>query len=145
MVSLILFGFTILRSDVIILCYLSSDGICCSYGSGSYSVAFGGTKVASGGAFTSAEVKSIGSRCGSLRADTPAFICGDIAEKNQCNKSATCAWSGNGINGDCIKALKPELPVDLDETKCLTCRATGQSCCGICQAFGPKASRGCFF
>ena len=40
------------------------DGICCSYGSGSYLVKYGGNDVASGGSFGSSETKTFG-ECGS--------------------------------------------------------------------------------
>eukprot|EP00573_Skeletonema_grethae_P005131 CAMPEP_0201696978 /NCGR_PEP_ID=MMETSP0578-20130828/8914_1 /ASSEMBLY_ACC=CAM_ASM_000663 /TAXON_ID=267565 /ORGANISM="Skeletonema grethea, Strain CCMP 1804" /LENGTH=628 /DNA_ID=CAMNT_0048183025 /DNA_START=80 /DNA_END=1963 /DNA_ORIENTATION=+ len=39
------------------------DGICCGYGSGGYSVKYGGSEVAEGGSFGFTETKSFGSSC----------------------------------------------------------------------------------
>jgi len=47
------------------------DGICCSYGSGSYTVEFGGVVEKEGGAFTTTESTTFGS-CGPVTAPTPA-------------------------------------------------------------------------
>ena len=40
------------------------DGMCCSYGSGSYSVSYNSNVVASGGQFTSSDSSTFGSSCG---------------------------------------------------------------------------------
>jgi hypothetical protein len=119
------------------------DGICCSYGLGSYTVEFGGAIVASGGAFGSEESKSIGSAsCGNIPPNQPEPDCNDITQKNVCRGADTCTWNGNGNNGNCVKAPKPQDPAP--QPKCEMCRATGLSCCGTCVFSGPKANRGCF-
>ena len=119
------------------------DGICCSYGLGSYTVELGGAIVASGGAFGIQESKSIGSAsCGNIPPNQPEPDCSDITKKNLCRDADTCNWNGNGNNGSCVQAPKPQDPAP--QPKCEMCRATGLSCCGTCVFSGPKANRGCF-
>ena len=48
------------------------DGVCCSYGQGSYSVSYDGIQVASGGAFSSVEVTTFGDRCTASPSITPS-------------------------------------------------------------------------
>ena len=48
------------------------DGICCSYGSGSYTVEYGGVSLASGGQFTSTETKQLYGSCNTTPPPTNA-------------------------------------------------------------------------
>jgi hypothetical protein len=53
---------TITTSDLTVVSFLlcSGDGICCSYGSGEYTVSYDGTEIASGGYFGSSQSHSFG-------------------------------------------------------------------------------------
>ena len=48
------------------------DGICCGYGSGSYTVEYGGVSLASGGQFTSTETKSLYGSCNTTPPPSPS-------------------------------------------------------------------------
>ncbi|MBC8266538.1 MAG: T9SS type A sorting domain-containing protein [Flavobacteriales bacterium] len=66
------------------------DGICCSWGSGSYTVYYGGTSVASGGSFTyDEETCNIGTCTGT---------CSIIIPPNASNEGESC---GSDANGGC--------------------------------------------
>ena len=47
------------------------DGICCSYGSGSYTITYDGVEVGSGGAFATTETVSFGTTCGGSPTNPP--------------------------------------------------------------------------
>jgi subtilisin family serine protease len=86
------------------------DGICCSYGQGSYEVTLDGAVVASGGAFAFSEQTKFNGICPSNRPiPKPVDVCSRILRKGKCKNTEGCAWSGNANNGSCAKAPK-EIP-----------------------------------
>lgn len=83
------------------------DGICCSYGQGSYEVTLGGDQVAAGGEFGYSERTTISGVCPNLGPIfEPADICSDIKNRGRCKKFEECAWKGNAYNGVCVKTPK---------------------------------------
>lgn len=115
------------------------DGICCSYGNGSYSVTAGGTELATGGTFTQSETTNFclpvggGSSCtdGIMNGDETGVDCGGP----DCPACPSC--DDNIMNGD-------ETGVDCGgscPTACPTCNdgvmngeETGVDCGGSCAA-----------
>jgi hypothetical protein len=96
------------------------DGICCTYGSGSYTVSAGGSTVASGGSFTSSETTNF---CVGGSAPVPG--CTDPSAHNY-NPAATvddgsCVTCSDGVqNGD-------ETGIDCGGSLCDACPTGGGS------------------
>ncbi len=76
------------------------DGICCSYGNGSYTLASSdGTTVANGGSFTSSESTSFCVEAPTNGADTQApSTPGNVTASNITNTTATISWSASSDN-----------------------------------------------
>lgn len=73
------------------------DGICCSYGNGSYSLTQGGTTLASGGTFTASDPTDF---CiGGTGADTtPPSNPGSVSVSNEAETSVLLSWSASSDN-----------------------------------------------
>ncbi len=73
------------------------DGICCAYGSGSYSLTQGGTVLASGGSFTSSEATDfcIG---GSTADTTPPTTPTNLSVSNEQDTQVSLSWNASSDN-----------------------------------------------
>ena len=73
------------------------DGICCQYGSGSYTLTSGGTTVASGGSFTSSEATSFCASGGGGDTEAPSTPA-NVNTVNIAKTTATAVWTASSDN-----------------------------------------------
>lgn len=75
------------------------DGICCSYGSGSYALTAGGETIASGGSFTNSDATEFCVEGSGPTPDTQApSTPGNVTASNIAQTTATIAWSASTDN-----------------------------------------------
>lgn len=89
--------FNLTANDYIFTIFDSyGDGICCSYGQGSYSLTSGGTTIVSGGSFGSSEATNF---CFDGTGDTePPTVPGNLTASNTTSSSTDLSWTASSDN-----------------------------------------------
>jgi hypothetical protein len=83
------------------------DGICCSYGVGSYTVEYDNAVLKEGGDFGFSEQVLINGGCANIGVPNPVNVCSAYKKKGLCKRAdEACVWKGNANNGRCVKGVK---------------------------------------